>query len=154
MIKRDYTGKGNSFSRAHRKLESWRLMSDLDYLEGSIDLGPCSFRVCGDTENKLYAEYSISRPQGIPQARVTALFDFKGNSGNSARYAQSVGSSTWFQRDLARQLGARFFLVEGTEGEFPLRFTELTSSGALELGVLSSEEPAALRDFWRSVLRL
>lgn len=146
-------GQGNVFSEVHRKLGKTLSLTDLDFIQGKISLGALDINVSADTEDNIFAEYSLS----MSRAMTTAIFDYKYNLSNYIKEELAeikIGKSIWYYSQLARQLGARSFVVCANNGEMPLMFIETTKGKAEVIGVLKGDEPETVQSFWKNILKL
>lgn len=155
MTKPRVYGDANIFSHIHRQLEAHRPLTDLDFLSGEIISGFLRVSVCDDGEDRRYCEYRTDFETA--QARTIAIFDYKHSMTDYVRHSLEpirTGTSLWFYAQIAKQLGARAFVVVATDGELPLAFYELTAGKAVYIGDLVSDQQDSVKAFWRNVLKL
>lgn len=155
MTKPRVHGDANIFSDIHRQLGAHRPLTDLDFISGEVISGFLRVGVCDDGEDRIYSEYAVNFEQA--QARTTALFDFKHSLTEYIRYSlQTIktGTALWYYAQMAKQLGARAFVVVASDGGLPLRFFEITTGEAVYKGELITDQPEGVKAFWADVLKL
>jgi len=154
-VKKDYSEHGNIFSRLHRMLEPYRYLTDIDASQGAITLGAVTVNVKDDSEDSIYHEYRIDRKTCA--AETKAIFDYKYTKSERLQREMAhvnIGSSLWYQNDIAEQLQAKFFVVVADNGDLPLTFYRIVDNSCTKVGQLNTSEPEFVKEFWRSKLGL
>ncbi len=148
-------GEENVFAKVHRQLGSCRSMTDIDFLVGEVKSGFLRVGVCDNGEDSIYAEYMTDFY--IAEAQTTALFDFKHTMSDYIRrslWPIHTGTALWYYAQMAKQLGAKAFVVIASDGRLPLSFYEITSGQTVYKGDLFTDQTTDVKAFWRDNLRL
>lgn len=152
MKKTDYAGTGNVFSRVHRLLEDGRYCCDLDAYDGEIKQGNRILPARIESENEVYSEYQLR-----PTFKTNVIYDFKYKQSDRLQRELSniqYGTSVWYQKQLADVLGAKFFVVIADNGRLPLTFYDVRGNKAVLTGVLNTDTPELVQEFWKCKLGL
>ena len=157
-----YFSPRNEFSEAHYDLPKQCGMFDIDLLQGQW----LNLNMAASKKEAQYVEYRVLRHANThlkfnaDRIRFEAFFELKFTGTDRVKECLKLpeGKSEWAFFMLAKIVGARFFIVVGTNGEAPFYFFEYTPEGeAMKYKTLmynSENRSEAINDFWQNELNL
>lgn len=150
-----YDGEGSEFGKIHRQLPKFCGLFDIDRMNATANL-----KLELKEEDSLFVEYATNFNDST--CNFKAVFDIKKAHTKFVKEALNfkMGTASWAQLQLCKKIGARFFIIIGTNGIQPFNFYEIEYNGTCvhkgELRYFDSKTDGiiAVEKFWRENLGL
>jgi len=151
-VKPRFDGQGSEFGLIHRELPKECGMFDIDRMSARAEIFLELKR-----QEIAFIEYRTDFNKCTVEFK--ALFEIKNRDTPKVREMLEchIGTATFAQLKLSRQIGARYFFVISTDGKQPFHFYEIENQGIyIDLGFLDYRDKKvdgieAINKFWKKI---
>lgn len=149
-VKKRYDGKGSEFGKVHRLLPVFCGMFDIDKMKATATM---------DLELKkqdiAFMEYRTNWDKCTVTFKALIEIKYKASSSVWDALRCKIGTATFAQFDMCRQLNCRYLFVIATNGKQPFKFYEKESNGhIINLGILDYTEEnkkQKINEYWKII---
>ena len=147
-----YDDGGSEFGNIHRELPKSCGMFDIDRMTATATV---SLEIT--KQDVAFIEYKTMWNDEKNVIVFKAMFEIKHHGTESVYKALqlSKGTATWAQAEMAKKLGARYFIVVANYGNPPFKFYELSKDEKMdyvgELDYAIEDKKEKVEEFWKEI---